>query len=79
MGAKVIAVSKEEWMRQFGAEYVIADYDRIVEEVRDITSGKMADVVVNSLGVKTWDSSLDQLALMEGWYLLEDMPVQMLK
>ena len=78
MGAKVIAVSKEEWMRQFGAEYVIADYDRIVEEARDITSGKMADVVVNSLGVKTWDSSLDQLALMEGWYLLEDIPVQML-
>jgi NADPH:quinone reductase-like Zn-dependent oxidoreductase len=66
-------------MRQFGAEYVIADYDRIVEEVRDITSGKMAHVVVNSLGVKTWDSNLDQLALMEGWYLLEDIPVQMLK
>ena len=62
MGAKVIAVSKEEWMRQFGAEYVIADYDRIVEEVRDITSGKMADVVVNSLGVKTW------LATWTNWH-----------
>src|ERR671939_2074440 len=33
MGAKVIAVSKEEWVRDFGADYIIADYDRIVEQV----------------------------------------------
>src|SRR5918996_2504583 len=59
MGAKVIAVSKEEWVRDFGADYVIADYDRIVEQVREITSGKMADVVVNSLGVNTWHSSFE--------------------
>jgi NADPH:quinone reductase-like Zn-dependent oxidoreductase len=32
MGAKVIAVSKEEeWIRDFGADYVISDYDRVVE------------------------------------------------
>ena len=60
MGAKLIAVSKEEeWVRDFGADYVIADYDRIVEQVREITSGKMADVVVNSLGVNTWHSSFE--------------------
>ena len=64
MGAKVIAVSKEEeWVRDFGADYVIADYDRIVEQVREITSGKMADVVVNSLGAKTWDSSFESIGI----------------
>jgi NADPH:quinone reductase-like Zn-dependent oxidoreductase len=63
MGAKVIAVSKEEWVRDFGADYVIADYDRIVEQVREITSGKMADVVVNSLGVDTWDSSFQSIGV----------------
>jgi NADPH:quinone reductase-like Zn-dependent oxidoreductase len=63
MGAKVIAVSKEEWVRDFGADYVIRDYDRIVEQVREITSGKMADVVINSLGVETWDSSFESIGI----------------
>ena len=64
MGAKVIAVSKEEeWVRDFGADYVISDYARVVEQVREITSGKMADVVLNSLGVKTWDSSFESTGI----------------
>ena len=64
MGAKVIAVSKEEgWIKDFGADYVISDYDRIVEQVREITSGKMADVVLNSLGANTWDSSFVSIGI----------------
>ena len=63
MGARVIAVSKEEWVRDFGADYIIRDYDRIVEQVREITSGKMADVVLNSLGIKTWDSSFESTGI----------------
>jgi NADPH:quinone reductase-like Zn-dependent oxidoreductase len=64
MGAKVIAVSKEqEWVRDFGADYVISDYDRIVEQVREITSGKMADVVINSLGVETWNNSFESVGI----------------
>jgi NADPH:quinone reductase-like Zn-dependent oxidoreductase len=63
MGARVIAVSKEEWVRDFGADYIIHEYDRIVEQVREITSGKMADVVLNSLGVKTWDSSFESTGI----------------
>ncbi len=27
MGAKVIAVSKHDWIKDFGADYVIKDYD----------------------------------------------------
>jgi NADPH:quinone reductase-like Zn-dependent oxidoreductase len=63
MGAKVIAISKEEWVRDFGADYVISDYDRIVEQVREITSGKMADVVINSLGANTWNSSFESIGI----------------
>ena len=63
MGAKVIAVSKEEWVRDFGADYVIVDYDRVVEQVKEITAGRMANVVVNSLGVKTWDSSFESIGI----------------
>jgi NADPH:quinone reductase-like Zn-dependent oxidoreductase len=63
MGAKVIAIAKEEWVRDFGADYVIAEYDRTVEHVREITSGKMSDVVINSLGVETWDGSFESIGI----------------
>ena len=51
MGAKVLAVSKDEWVKDFGADYIINEYDKIVEEVKEITQGKMADVVLNSVGI----------------------------
>ena len=57
IGASVIGVSKQHWITNFGADYVIGDYDKVVERVDEITEGRMADVVLNSLGVKTWDSS----------------------
>jgi NADPH:quinone reductase-like Zn-dependent oxidoreductase len=57
IGTKVIGVSKQHWITDFGADYVIGDYDNVVEKVDEITEGRMADVVFNSLGVKTWDSS----------------------
>jgi D-arabinose 1-dehydrogenase-like Zn-dependent alcohol dehydrogenase len=58
MGAKVIAVSKDNWIKtDFGADYIISDYDKVVEQVKDITQGKMADVVLNSLGVNAWENS----------------------
>ena len=59
MGAKVIAVSKDNWIKtDFGADYIINDYDKVVEQVKGITQGKMADVVLNSLGINTWESEL---------------------
>jgi NADPH:quinone reductase-like Zn-dependent oxidoreductase len=50
MGAKVIAVSKD---------YIISEYDKVVEKVKHITNGKMADVVINSVGIGTWESSFE--------------------
>jgi NADPH:quinone reductase-like Zn-dependent oxidoreductase len=35
----------------------INDCDKVVEQVKDITQGKMADVVLDSLGVNTWENS----------------------
>ncbi len=59
MGAKVIAVSKHEWVKDFGADFIIKEYDKVVEKVKEITNGKMADVVLNSVGIKTWDNSFN--------------------
>jgi D-arabinose 1-dehydrogenase-like Zn-dependent alcohol dehydrogenase len=40
MGAKVIAVSKDNWIKtDFGADYIINEYDKVVEQVKRITQG----------------------------------------
>jgi 2-desacetyl-2-hydroxyethyl bacteriochlorophyllide A dehydrogenase len=68
MGAKVVAVSKDNWIKtDFGADYIISDYDKVVENVKNITQGKMADVVVNSLGINTWDSSFASVDINGRW------------
>lgn len=67
MGAKVIAVSKDEWVKDFGADYVIDDYDKVTEKVNEFTHGKMVDVVLNSLGVVTWDSSFASVGVNGRW------------
>jgi NADPH:quinone reductase-like Zn-dependent oxidoreductase len=67
-GAKVIAVSKDNWVKtDFGADYIISDYDKVVEQVKDITHGKMADVVLNSLGVNTWENSFSCVGVNGRW------------
>ena len=68
MGAKVVAVSKDNWIKtDFEADYIISDYDKVVENVKNITQGKMADVVVNSLGINTWDSSFASVGINGRW------------
>ena len=32
MGAKVIAVSRDDWVKDFGADYIINEYDKVVEK-----------------------------------------------
>ena len=64
MGARVIAVSKNNWVKtDLGADYIINDYDKVVEQVKEITQDKMADVVINSLGVGTWNSSFSSVGI----------------
>ncbi len=64
IGAKVIAVSRDNWIKaDFGADYVINDYDNVVEQVKEITQGKIAEVVMNSLGVGTWESSVESVGI----------------
>jgi NADPH:quinone reductase-like Zn-dependent oxidoreductase len=63
MGAKVIAVSRDDWVKDFGADYIINEYDKVVENVKEITRGKMADVVLNSVGVGTWESSFESVGV----------------
>ncbi len=54
LGAKTIAISSKNWVKDFGADYVIG-YENALEEVRKITNSHMADVVIESIGEKFWD------------------------
>ena len=64
MGTRVIAVSRDNWIKtDFGADYIINDYDKVVEQVKEITQGKMAEVVMNSLGIRTWESSVESVGI----------------
>jgi NADPH:quinone reductase-like Zn-dependent oxidoreductase len=62
LGANVIAVTRKGWLRDYGAHYVVG-YENADEEIRKITAGKMADVVLNSLGSETWPKALEALGL----------------
>jgi NADPH:quinone reductase-like Zn-dependent oxidoreductase len=70
MGAKVIAVSRHSWIKDSefgGADYLISDYNRVADEIKEITQGKMANVVLNSLGVETWENSYASIGINGRW------------
>ncbi|WNK19789.1 NADPH:quinone reductase [Halomonas piscis] len=58
----VSSAEKAELARRNGAQEII-DYRRenVVERVREITDGAMCDVVYDSVGKDTWETSLDCL------------------
>jgi NADPH:quinone reductase-like Zn-dependent oxidoreductase len=62
MGAKVIAVSRKKWIEEFGATLCVG-IDQVQYKVNEITDGRMADVVVDPLGSKTFEVSFGLLGL----------------
>jgi 2-desacetyl-2-hydroxyethyl bacteriochlorophyllide A dehydrogenase len=58
MGATTMAVSRKGWVKEF-ADHVVSG--NIKEEVRARNGGKLASVVVNSVGPSVWDQSLSSL------------------
>jgi NADPH:quinone reductase-like Zn-dependent oxidoreductase len=67
MGAKVIAVTSKNWIKEFGADHIITTYDTVIEEVKEFTQGNMANVVLNTLGADTWNKSLDAVGNNGRW------------
>jgi NADPH:quinone reductase-like Zn-dependent oxidoreductase len=64
---KKMAVSKDNWLKDLGADYRISEYDKVAEKVNELPQGKMADVVLNSLGIQTWENSFASVGLNGGW------------
>ncbi len=64
MGSRVIAVSTKKWIKdEYGADYLITDYDNVIDKVKEITNGIMTDVVINSLGSDTWKDSFSSIGV----------------
>ena len=66
MGAKVIAVTSKNWIKEFGADH-ITTFDKVIEQVKEFTQGNMAVVVLNTLGADTWQKSMDAVAINGRW------------
>jgi NADPH:quinone reductase-like Zn-dependent oxidoreductase len=60
LGATVIAVTGKDWLKDFGADYIVG-YENVNQQVNSITGGKMADLVLSSLGSETWSTAVDAL------------------
>ncbi|MCL4387745.1 alcohol dehydrogenase catalytic domain-containing protein [Candidatus Marsarchaeota archaeon] len=59
-GARVIAVSRKSSMADFGADETVST-ENAIEKISEITKGRMADFVLNSLGEKFWNESFSML------------------
>ncbi|HWQ17164.1 MAG TPA: alcohol dehydrogenase catalytic domain-containing protein [Sulfolobales archaeon] len=60
MGARVIAVTRKQWLRELGADEVV-DLDNAYKAVERISGGLMADVVVDPQGTQTISKSIKLL------------------
>ncbi|GAY25296.1 alcohol dehydrogenase [Desulfurococcaceae archaeon AG1] len=60
MGAKVVAVTRKQWLREFGADEVV-DLDNAYKAVERISGGSMADVVIDPQGTQTISKSIKLL------------------
>ena len=58
--------------------YIINDYDRVADEVKDITEEEWAHVVLNSLGVETWENSYASIGINGRWVTFVLLVVQIL-
>jgi NADPH:quinone reductase-like Zn-dependent oxidoreductase len=68
MGSRVIAVSTKKWIKdEYSTDYLITDYNHIIDKVKEITNGKMADIVINSLGRDTWKDSFSSIGINGRW------------
>jgi NADPH:quinone reductase-like Zn-dependent oxidoreductase len=55
----IISLSSKPWVKEYGADYVLPIDENLREKIFEITNGAMADVVINSLGEKTWTKGME--------------------
>jgi NADPH:quinone reductase-like Zn-dependent oxidoreductase len=61
IGSYVVAISGKTWLKDLGADYIITDPEKILDDVDKITDGKLADVVLNAIGNDMWGKSFKVL------------------
>lgn len=64
IGANTISVSSKDWVSGYGADHVIKNDQYLLENISNVTNTKMIDVVINSLGEKTWKQGMASVGKM---------------
>lgn len=62
LGARTIAISRKQSLSDFGADETLP-LANAAEKLGEITEGRMADFVMNSLGEKFWNESFSMLGV----------------
>ncbi|MGC8573361.1 MAG: alcohol dehydrogenase catalytic domain-containing protein [Caldisphaera sp.] len=60
MGAKVIAISSKPWVKELGADEVV-NMNQALNALQRVNGGRLADVVIDSIGSKTVGRSIKLL------------------
>jgi acryloyl-coenzyme A reductase len=62
LGAKVIALTSSEWkankIKEVGADEVIIAKENVLEQIKKLTEGEGADIVIDTVGQPTFEQSL---------------------
>jgi NADPH:quinone reductase-like Zn-dependent oxidoreductase len=64
LGAITISVSSKEWLSDYGVDHFFKNDQYLVENISRVTNTKMIDVVINSLGEKTWKQGMATVGKM---------------
>jgi NADPH:quinone reductase-like Zn-dependent oxidoreductase len=67
LGPYYLPLLEQVYFVELDFEQLCCDYDNVVEYVKEITRSRMADVVLNSIGVKTWDNSFACVGINGRW------------
>lgn len=58
-GAQTISISSKQWVKEYGADLVLENNASLKENISRVTNGRMIDLVINSLGEKTWSQGMN--------------------
>lgn len=64
IGGITISVSSKNWISEYGVDYIFKNDQYLVENISKVTNTKMIDVVINSLGEKTWKKGMASVGKM---------------
>jgi NADPH:quinone reductase-like Zn-dependent oxidoreductase len=64
IGSNTISVSSKGWLSEYGVDHVIRNDQYLLENIFKVTNTNTIDVVINSVGEKTWKEGMTAVGKM---------------